>query len=716
MSARNDVRTLGDEFPALLLEWDFEKNGLLLPKEIAATSKKKVWWKCFKGHSWETTISSRTIQKTGCPFCSGLKAIAGKNDLATTNPELISEWDYEKNEIMPTLVKAGTSKKVWWKCSQGHSWEATISSRAILRTGCPFCSGLKAIVGETDLATTNPELIPEWDYVKNKHSIENMKAGSSKKAWWICPQGHSYEAIISSRALLKSGCPYCAGQKPIQGFNDLGTLRPDIAKEWDTEKNGNLLPANVNEMSSKKVWWLCSHGHSYQAVVMSRTGKNHTGCPYCAGQKVLEGFNDLETLFPNLAKEWNYEKNKGLTPSQVTKGNNRKVWWKCQFGHEYEATIYNRVDGDNCPVCSNRLCISGINDLETLFPDLAVEWHYEKNKNTLPSQVVPGSGEKAWWRCDHCGHEWNAIISNRTKGVGCPKCNERNKTSFPEQAIYYYVRMHYPDAINSYKEIFLDNQMEIDIYIPSLSVGIEYDGMAWHATSQVREREIKKYNICRENAIKLIRIKENPEHNEQDSSDLLIHTEVKYSTESFVKLFQDMFIYIGLKPDVDLERDWIAIKEQYYRKLKERSVGNLYPMLNSEWHPSKNGKLSAFMFLPGSTEKVWWLCEECKHEWKTTIQSRVNGTGCPSCAYKLNGERLVAKRIKCGENTIAIKAPWMASEWNYEKNGERTPANMTPQSGKKVWWKCSKGHEWEETVQYRYLWKRQCPYCSGRWK
>ena len=96
MSARNVVRTLGDEFPSLLLEWDFEKNGLLLPKEIAATSKKKVWWKCFKGHSWETTISSRTIQKTGCPFCSGLKAITGENDLATTNPELISEWDYEK--------------------------------------------------------------------------------------------------------------------------------------------------------------------------------------------------------------------------------------------------------------------------------------------------------------------------------------------------------------------------------------------------------------------------------------------------------------------------------------------------------------------------------------------------------------------------------------------------------------------------------------------
>lgn len=646
MSANNSDYTLNDEFPLLVLEWDCDKNDGLLPEEVAPKSKKKVWWKCPKGHSYQAAVMSRTIQKSGCPYCSGLKAVVGENDLATTNPELVAEWDY----------------------------------------------------------------------VKNKVSMEMMKAGSAQKVWWKCSNGHSYGAVVSSRALLKSGCPYCAGQKPIHGINDLETLRPEIAQEWDNEKNGNLSPRDVNERSNKKVWWKCSKGHSYQAAIMSRTGKQHTGCPYCAGQKVLVGFNDLETLFPEIAKEWCYEKNGGLTPKQVTKGNNRKVWWKCQYGHEYEANIYNRVDGDNCPVCSNHVCVRGINDLETLLPDLTSEWNYSKNGSILPSQVVPGSSKNVWWLCKECGHEWKAIVSNRSKGGDCPKCNERNKTSFPEQAIFYYVRKQYPDAINSFKEIFADNHMEIDIYIPSISVGIEYDGVAWHATSQIREREIRKYNICREKAIKLIRIKENPEHMDKDSSDLLVHTEVKYSTESFVKLFNDMFEYIGVVPDIDLERDRIAIKEQYYRRLKERSVGSRYPELNDEWHPNKNGKLTTAMFLPGSTEKVWWLCKVCGHEWKTTIQSRTVGTGCPKCAHKLRGERLVVKRLNGGENTIAIKAPWMMPEWNYERNGEKTPQNIPPQSGKKVWWKCSLGHEWEESVQYRYLWKRECPYCSGRWK
>lgn len=122
------------------------------------------------------------------------------------------------------------------------------------------------------------------------------------------------------------------------------------------------------------------------------------------------------------------------------------------------------------------------------------------------------------------------------------------------------------------------------------------------------------------------------------------------------------------------------------------------------------------MFLPGSTEKVWWTCTNCAHEWKTTIQSRANGTGCPACAKKNRGKQLAQKRAKNGENTIAKKAPWMIAEWNYEKNIDMTPENTTPQSGKKVWWKCAQGHEWEERVQYRFLWRRNCPYCSSRYK
>jgi hypothetical protein len=102
--------------------------------------------------------------------------------------------------------------------------------------------------------------------------------------------------------------------------------------------------------SHKKVWWKCSKGHEWQAIIKDRnSGK---GCPYCSGKKVLKGYNDLQSVNPILAKEWNYDKNDGLTPADVTPNSGKKVWWKCSKGHEWQATIYHRNNGRGCPVCA----------------------------------------------------------------------------------------------------------------------------------------------------------------------------------------------------------------------------------------------------------------------------------------------------------------------------------------------------------------------------
>jgi hypothetical protein len=720
----NDEENLTSARKMLINEWNYEKNGFVVPEKISPRSKLKVWWKCEKGHEWKTTIYSRYVSNTGCPYCSGLYPIVGETDLATTNPRLVEEWDFDKNEIKPFEVKAGTGKKVWWKCENGHSWEATIVSRARLNAGCPYCSGYKAYKGETDLLTTNPELGEQWDYQKNDVSIYDVMSGSSKKAWWICEKGHSYEAVISSRAKLNSGCPYCAGQKAIQGENDLETLYPQMACEWDYEKN-KIKPSEITAKSSRKVWWKCKRDHSYNAVVYSRTGDNKTGCPYCSGQRVLVGFNDLASVYPDVASEWDYEKNKDLIPEKITAHNSKMVWWRCPKNHEYQASIYNRVTGDNCPICSNRQCLTGYNDLETLFPEVAREWNYSKNEKLLPSSVVSGSSKKVWWLCTNCGYEWKAYIYNRTNGVGCPKCNERNKTSFPEQVIYYYIKQFYNDAINGYKDIFMDNKMELDIYIPLLRIGIEYDGLAWHASEENLSRECKKYEICKKNNIMLIRLKENHKHAATNSCDLVVYSDVKYNEATFIRIFDELLQYLKIAPDVNIERDRIRIKENYYTVLKEQSVGAMLPNLRDEWHPTKNGNLTPYMFKPGSSEKIWWLCKKCGNEWQAVINSRSNGARCPKCEINSRGEKITVSRLKrktelenkvvIVENTIAKVAPELAEEWNYEKNGSRTPDNTPPQTGKKVWWKCKKGHEWEESVQYRYVENMKCPFCSGRW-
>ena len=203
--------------------------------------------------------------------------------------------------------------------------------------------------------------------------------------------------------------------------NSILFSNPEIAKEWNYEKNVNLKPENFSVNSNKKIWWKCQKGHEWQARISSRSSGN--GCPYCSGQKILKGSNDLQTVNPILAKEWNYEKNKGLTPEDVMPSSTKKVWWKCSQGHEWEATIGSRNSGNGCPYCSGRFAIKGKNDLQTINPHLAEEWNYEKNNGLTPTDVMPNSGKKIWWKCSE-GHEWQAKIQSRNNGSGCPICRK----------------------------------------------------------------------------------------------------------------------------------------------------------------------------------------------------------------------------------------------------------------------------------------------------
>ena len=124
--------------------------------------------------------------------------------------------------------------------------------------------------------------------------------------------------------------------------------------------------------------------------------------------------------------EWNYEKNGDLNPLELTAFSNRKVWWKCEKGHEWEAKIQNRSNGTNCPYCSGKQVLKGFNDLATLYPEVAKEWHPTKNENLKPCDVAPQSHRKVWWKCEK-GHEWQATIADRNAGRGCPICYKINK-------------------------------------------------------------------------------------------------------------------------------------------------------------------------------------------------------------------------------------------------------------------------------------------------
>lgn len=268
----------------LLSEWDGEKNAPLTPEKVSAGSHRRVWWKCGKGHSWETEVRVR-FGGAGCPVCANRTLHKGTNDLATLFPELAAQWDHEKNgSLRPDDLLPGSGRYVWWKCGKGHSWRARIISRS-RGSGCPVCDGKAVVPGENDLQTLYPNHAAEWDNERNGGlTPDHVTPYSNKKVWWRCVLGHEWQAVIVSRAVESSGCPYCTGKRVLVGFNDLSTVYPGIAAQWDRSLNGKLTPEMVTPGSHKKVWWKCADGHVWKAVIYSRTGAQRCGCPICAGR------------------------------------------------------------------------------------------------------------------------------------------------------------------------------------------------------------------------------------------------------------------------------------------------------------------------------------------------------------------------------------------------------------------------------------------------
>lgn len=338
--------------PHLLTQWDELKNGRLKPDMVAVGSRQKVWWHCEKGHEWQSAVDSRVYSGRSCPYCANQAVQPGENDISTAAREMAKLWHPTRNgDLKPTDVMPGSHKRLWWRCEKGHEWQA--HAYAIKAGGaCPYCSGRYPIPGETDLATTHPHLKKLWSD-KNKLRPTEVTAGTNKKVLWVCEKGHEWEARVYSVALDGCGCPYCAGKLAIPGETDLATRRPDLMAQWDFEKNARA-PTELTVADHEKAWWKCELGHSWQASVYSRTREKSAGCPYCTGRRVLPGFNDLATLKPALAKQWHPTLNGALKPEDVTLGSNKKVWWQCGEGHVWQAFVYARAKakGTGCPVCA----------------------------------------------------------------------------------------------------------------------------------------------------------------------------------------------------------------------------------------------------------------------------------------------------------------------------------------------------------------------------
>lgn len=247
-------------------------------------------------------------------------------------------WDHTKNDKRPDEISVGSGRKIWLVCSKGHSYKST-PYKVNSGRGCGVCDGKVVLAGVNDLQSRYPKVAEMMD--DPTLSPTEVTPQSSKKVRWYCfSGGHHYNSIVSDR-VKGHGCPYCTNRKLLVGFNDLQTKYPYLSGQLKY-----IDPKTIKYSSRETYTWECSRKHLWKSTVKNRvSGK---GCPYCAGTKVLKGFNDLQTVKPELAKEWG---NNPKGPHEYTYSSGKKVNWICVKGHSWNACINNRYRGSSCPEC-----------------------------------------------------------------------------------------------------------------------------------------------------------------------------------------------------------------------------------------------------------------------------------------------------------------------------------------------------------------------------
>lgn len=573
--------------------------------EVLGTgSSRSVWWQCNAGHSYQARISARCTGNLKCPFCSGLVPTPGKNDLATTHPEVASQLRrVAGSEVSAREIFAGSNRKAEWQCANDpeHIYVARIIDQVNAKVGCPFCSFRRILPGNNDLLTTHPKLSEEWDFEQNNGRLpRDAMMNSPEKVAWICSSnpGHRWLAAPRTRVRLNSGCPYCSNQRILPGDNDLATRNPEVAQLWDAHLNQGVTASEVGAGSGKKGWWRCAKisSHTWQRVI-AEMNSGKSDCPYCSGSRVEVGSTDLPSVHPDLIREWDFEANEGQSPVGVPTGSHLIVHWKCSKSkrHKWTAAVGKRAAGQGCPYCAGRIVDQGVNDLATANTKLAAEWHPTRNGQLEPNQLHVGSHKKIWWQCSKDpSHEWQAQVVSRHRGNGCPICSGRLISPGVND-----LKTLRPDL---YQEVDFDSHSESELAAIGLGAS-----------------KIKLWWICKSYSNHRWQASPNNRANHSSGCPVCANLQI-------LPGFNDL--------------------------------ATVTPHLAEQWDYEKNGSLMPNQVAPNSGKKVWWVCpNDSSHSWLATVKNRAFGRGCNACAptgyqpskagvvYLIQNDDLLARKV-----------------------------------------------------------------------
>ena len=571
--------SFADKFPERAKDWDYEKNGDLLPTQVTAGSNIEVYWKCHVcGYEWKSMVVSHAKAKFACEKCSyrekSLKRF-GNKPLAETHPHLADEWDYKNNgDLTPYNVIAHLNKRVNWVCHKGHNWSAKVNYRANLNIGCPHC--------KKEWNTSFPEQAIYF-YLRKVTNAQNRYIFKGKeidiflgdKEWNTAIEydGAYYHSTVKSQNRENK-------KNKLLADNGIRLIR---IKEGDYDKVSNGVIYVKYQSDHTYLKWviyeilkICGkEEYINQLDIDIERDRNQIYALYIQSEKE----NSIVARIPEVAKQWDYEKNGDIKPEYIPCTSQKKFYWKCEKGHSWKAQVNTRLMGHGCPYCAGIILSPGENDLLSQNPELVKEWDYDRNGDLTPDRITVNNGKRVWWVCSTCGHHWKVGVGHRNKGEGCPKCADKQRTLSKHKRIVALKGSfadNYPQLLKEWDYVRnggLDPKMLPPHCGKKVCWICRTCGHSWQATMDARAKG-RGCNQC-----------------------------------------------------ADKQR--ILSQRKRIIELKG-AFADTHPHLIKDWDYSKN-EGTPNDYSAGSHYRAYWKCHHCGYEWEVSIYKRTKGHKCPKC-------------------------------------------------------------------------------------
>ncbi len=459
--------------------WNFERNGNVKPRDMLLNSNKSFWFTCdVCEHPFISTLSNIS-SGSWCPYCANKKRCTEEIIKKCTfcwqkcfaSHGKAEFWNYEKNgEILPCHVSLNSHTKFWFKCGKcNHAFQSSLTQVSTKNTWCPYCANQKRCELET---------------------IENCSLCFKK-----CFASH------------------------------------DKSKFWNLEKNNGIKALEISTSSDKKYWFRCDTcEHDFDMNIYDVVYKN-LWCPFCSNRRRCDvnKITDCSSCYSKCfsshekAKFWNYEKNNGIKPLEVSLNSNKKFWFTCSIcKHDFDSNLGNIVNGNWCPYCANTKRCDEVLIVNCSFcwshsfasNEKAKFWNYEKNNPLKPINLALNSPKKFHFICNLCHKDFQASLNNiSNRKSWCPHC--KNKT---ESVVYGWLFDWYgddviPQATFPWALSNLNNNYKYDFFISTKRILVEVDGEQhfeqvgnWKSPDVTVENDVHKMKLALEHGITIIRI------------------------------------------------------------------------------------------------------------------------------------------------------------------------------------------------------------------